>query len=162
MRRGYKEGAGLRPGGRENNGAPQQVGLGVHAQRASKKLPRAGGNQIKGQECSQGFWASSLYCAKGMGLPREGERRQREQRLLEPEIWAGRERNSWAGRVGSTGLSSRSSRWKIPVTPCQAGPASTRPGPRPLDPLEQLRGCVRSKLYFKQLFLNLRPIDLCD
>lgn len=71
----------------------------MQAQRASKKLPRAGGNQSKGQECSQGFWASSLYCAKGMGLPTEGERGQREQRLLEPEIWAGQERK-FLGRKG--------------------------------------------------------------
>lgn len=36
------------------------------------ELPRAGEKQSKGQECSQGFWASSLCCAKETGLPREG------------------------------------------------------------------------------------------
>lgn len=56
---GHQEGASSS----ENSGTLQQTGLG--AQRASEKLPRAGGNQCKGQECSQGFWASSLDCAKG-------------------------------------------------------------------------------------------------
>lgn len=44
------------------------------------QLPGAGGNQSKGQECSQGFWASGLYYAKGIGLPRVGG----------GEAWAGR------------------------------------------------------------------------
>lgn len=45
---------------------------------AQQELPRAGGNQSKGQECSQGFWASSRYCAKGMAVLKEGECGQRE------------------------------------------------------------------------------------
>lgn len=95
-----------------------KLGLGVPAQRASKKLPRAGGNQSKGQECSQGFWASSLYCAKGIGLPREGERGQREQRLLEPDL--GRSEEKVPGQEGWTAL--------FPVPGARGGKSQSVPG----------------------------------
>lgn len=81
----------------ENNGRFSEPGWGFRLGGLAVQLPGAGGNQSKGQECSQGFWASGLYYAKGTGLPREGEHGQGEQ--LEPEVWAGQERK-FLGRKG--------------------------------------------------------------
>lgn len=91
----------------------QRAGLG--AQWTSKKLPRAVGNQSIGQECSQGFWANSLYCAKGMGLPREGTVGRENSGCWSLRFGQVRRESSWAGRVGNTAFGSGKLRWKVPV-----------------------------------------------
>ena len=114
---------------------PQRAGLGARAQRASVKLPGAGGNQSKGQECSQGFWARACTVPRGLGCQGRGSvGRENSWSLRFGQV---RRESSWAGRVGGTASGSRSSRWKVPVTPWQAGPNPVRPGTGLLDPQQQ-------------------------
>lgn len=122
----------------ENNGRFGEPGWGFRLGGLAVQLPGAGGNQSKGQECSQGFWASGLYYAKGTRCQGRGSMgRESSWSLRFGQV---KRESSWAGRVGGTVSGSRSLRWKVPVTAWQSGPDPARLSTGLLDPPQQFRG----------------------